>query len=237
MLTELEQTSRTSWARNIDEYRMLWPDTEVVRFLGRTFRRGERSGVRALDIGCGGGRHLSCLAREGFEVYGADYNLGALQQARRAVRAEGGEAGLVVSDIAHPPFADGQFDVVVAWGVLFNTMPERTVEMLREIRGMLRCGGRLLANWRTTDDDLMGRGQQVGERTYLLDDRAASAGLDGTLYTFSTRDEVERAHEAAGLRVDNVERRDLWIDGVSVRCSWWITWASRPDESAEGDGR
>lgn len=227
MLTQLERTSRTSWARNIDQFRLIWPDTEVVRFLGHTARRGQRAGLRALDLGCGGGRHLACMAREGFEVYGVDYNPPSLELARQAVHAEGRTARLVTADIAVPPFADEQFDIVVAWGVLFNTTPDRTLVMMREIRRMLKPGGRLLANWRTVEDDLRHRGKQVAEQTYLLDEQADSLGLTGTLYTFSTRNDLDRVYERADLHVDNVERHDSWINNLSIYCSWWIVWATR----------
>ncbi len=232
MLTEVEQVSRDSWQRNIDEFRLIWPDTEVVRFLGHTVRRGERSGVRVLDLGCGGGRHLACMAREGFDVYGVDYNTVPLEQARQAVAAEGQNPRLVLADVGDPPFADEQFDVVLAWGVLFHTTPDRAVTMLRHIRRMLKPDGRVMANWRSDQDDMRSRGKRVDGGTYLMGEQAGAFGLTGTLYTFSTREDLEHRYEQAGLRIDNVERRDLWIDNMSMRCSWWIIWASRPPDSA-----
>lgn len=233
MLSEVEQISRRAWQQNIDQYRMIWPDTEVVRFMGHTVKRGERSGVRVLDLGCGGGRHLACLAREGFEVYGLDYNSVALDQARRAVTGEGQAARLALADVADPPFADGMFDIVLAWGVLFHTTTDRAETMLRQIRRMLRPGGRLLANWRVDEDDLRKRGRQIGDGTYLMSERASSFGLAGTLYTFNTRSSLENAYAQANLRIDNIERRDLWIDNLTTQCSWWIVWASRPMRTEE----
>ena len=230
MLEQLEQVSRTSWERNIDEFRLVWPDTEVVRFLGKTVRRGERAGLRALDLGCGGGRHMACMAREGFDVWGVDYNAVGLEQARKAVMAEGQAARVALADVADPPFADGAFDIVLAWGVLFHTTPDRAVTMLREVRRMLKPGGHVLANWRSDQDDMRRRGKRVDERTYLMGEQAGAFGLTGTLYTFSSQADLERSYEQAGLRIDNVERRDLWINNLSMRCSWWIVWASRCGE-------
>ncbi|MBN1342021.1 MAG: methyltransferase domain-containing protein [Phycisphaerae bacterium] len=227
MLSQLEQVSRTSWERNIDEFRLIWPDTEVVRFLGHTARRGQRSGLRVLDLGCGGGRHLACVAREGFEGYGIDYNAVGLEQARQSVAAEGQPSRVVLADVADPPFADERFDIVLAWGVLFHTTPDRAVTMLRQIRRLLKPGGRMLANWRSDEDDMQHRGKRVDERTYLMGDDAES-GLAGTLYTFSARADLESTYAQADLRIDNLERRDLWINNLSMHCSWWIVWAGKP---------
>ena len=228
MQGQLEQVSRASWQRNLDDYRMIWPDTEVVRFLGHTVPRSERSGWRVLDLGCGGGRHLACMAREGFEVHGLDYNTVALDQARRAVASEGQVPRLVLADVAEPPFGDQRFDVVLAWGVLFHTTSDRATTMLRHIRRMLKPGGRMLANWRSDEDDMRHRGKLVDGRTYLMDEQAGPLGLTGTLYTFSAQEDLEQSYDEADLHIDNLERRDLWIDDMSIRCSWWIVWASRP---------
>lgn len=233
MLNPLEQESRAAWERNIDTHRLIWPDAEVVRFLGHSFARGERQGRRALDIGCGGGRHLACMAREGFEVYGLDYNVNALDQARRAVVREGQPGRVLLGDIAALPIADARLDVVVAWGVLFNTTADRSVTMLRQIRRVLKPDGRLLANWRTSHDDLRHRGKKIEGRTYLLSEEAGAFGLEGTLYSFYPRRDVEKIYERGGFRVDNIERRDLWINNLAVHCSWWIVWASKPSDRVD----
>jgi len=41
------------------------------------------SGMRILDAGCGSGRNLEYLLREGFEVFGTDADRGALENVRR----------------------------------------------------------------------------------------------------------------------------------------------------------
>jgi hypothetical protein len=69
-----------------------------------------------------------------------DYNAVGLEQARQAVLAEGQAARVALADVADPPFADGAFDIVLAWGVLFHTTPDRAVTMLRQVRRMLKAG-------------------------------------------------------------------------------------------------
>ena len=48
-------------------------DTEAARFLDELIARlGLRRGARALDLGCGAGRHSKYLASKGFQVTGMD---------------------------------------------------------------------------------------------------------------------------------------------------------------------
>ncbi len=245
MQSQLERVSRRAWQRNLDGFRLIWPDAEVVRFFGRLAPRGERSGIRVLDLGCGGGRHLACLTREGYEAWGVDYNEIGLAQAQEVVLAEGGEPRLALADVADPPYADGFFDAVLAWGILFHTTPDRAATMLSQIRRVLRPGGRVLSNWRSDEDDLRKQGRPVdpqrdgvcgGEadalgKTYLMSGGAAVHGLEETLYTFSSREDLEDRYGQAGLAIDNLERRDLWINNMTMRCSWWIVWATKPEDA------
>lgn len=69
--------------RYINRRFAVYPDEDLVRFL-RTARI-HRPGW-ALDLGCGAGRHLELLAREGFRVVGVDGSGSAIETATRRVR-------------------------------------------------------------------------------------------------------------------------------------------------------
>ena len=64
---------------------------------------------RALDAACGSGRHAAYLAARGHEVYGVDASPDMLKLARRRVPS----ADLREGDLAHLPFSDASFDLVV----------------------------------------------------------------------------------------------------------------------------
>lgn len=99
------------------------------------------SGRPLLDLGCGDGQTLSALTEpDGLRV-GVDRSLEALRGARRmAVPLLGAEAAAL-------PFASATFAVVLAADLFHHVDDESLGRALREIRRVLRPGGRLVAWW------------------------------------------------------------------------------------------
>jgi ubiquinone/menaquinone biosynthesis C-methylase UbiE len=89
-------------------------------------------GLRALDVGCGTGHHLSALAARGFDVAGIDGSDHMLEEARAANPA----AELQRADVASLPFSDGGFDLVLCVEVLrYLADPNSCItEMARVLR-------------------------------------------------------------------------------------------------------
>ncbi|HET8606172.1 MAG TPA: methyltransferase domain-containing protein [Gaiellaceae bacterium] len=98
----------------------------------------EVSPQRVLDIGCGTGELAEQLSRQlGADVVAADLSPRMVELAR--------ERGLDArrADIEELPFADDEFDCVVAAWVIYHA-PDR-VRAIRELARVLRPGGRLVA--------------------------------------------------------------------------------------------
>jgi ubiquinone/menaquinone biosynthesis C-methylase UbiE len=98
-----------------------------------------------LDLGCGTGALLRDLAREGGSrrLYGIDLSLGMVARARQALS---NTAHLAVGDVGALPWPAGSFDVIVSVSSFhFWADPGQA---LREVRRLLRPGGRLvLTDW------------------------------------------------------------------------------------------
>jgi cyclopropane fatty-acyl-phospholipid synthase-like methyltransferase len=62
-----------------------------------------RGARRVLDLGCGAGRHLVYLAREGFEMHGMDIAENGLAHAQRWLESESLAAELIKSDMGTIP--------------------------------------------------------------------------------------------------------------------------------------
>src|SRR5574339_405774 len=73
-------------------------------------------GMRVFDAGCGSGRNLVYLLREGYEVAGSDADAGAVAQVRAlaASLAPGRPHDFHVEAIESTSFPDAAFDVVMA---------------------------------------------------------------------------------------------------------------------------
>jgi SAM-dependent methyltransferase len=108
-----------------------------------------RTGIQVLDVGSGNGRHAFEALRRGAEVTATDVDAAALAEVERfaAVMVDAGEVPAggrlrsVVADARHLPFADGEFDVVIAAEVLEHIHDDRAA--IAELARVLRPGGLL----------------------------------------------------------------------------------------------
>ena len=104
-------------------------------------------GMRVLDAGCGYGRNLVYLLREGAEVFAVDASAEGVEHVRQlaAMLAPGLPAeNFRVAAVEAMPFADGFADVAICNSVLhFAKDDEQFMAMLRELWRVLRPGGML----------------------------------------------------------------------------------------------
>jgi tellurite methyltransferase len=154
--------------------------------------------MRVVDAGCGGGRNIQYLLREGYEVFGVDVSAEAVA----AVRKMAGELALglpaenfQVAGVEAMPFADEFADVVVCHSVLHFARDESQLEaMVRGLWRVLRPGGMLFCRLASTIGAVEGMAfEPVGGRRFrmshgaewLLVDEALlmelTRGLDGEL--------------------------------------------------------
>jgi ubiquinone/menaquinone biosynthesis C-methylase UbiE len=99
-----------------------------------------------LDIGCGGGRTIQKLATmvgEG-KVWGIDYSAASVAAASNTNAREiaEGRVAIQLGSVSHLPFPDEMFDAVTA--VETHYYWSNLIEGLREIRRVLKPGGRLI---------------------------------------------------------------------------------------------
>jgi tellurite methyltransferase len=141
-------------------------------------------GARILDAGCGGGRNLVYLLREGFEVFGVDADSQAVQQCRRlaatlapALPADNFRVE-AIEDISFPSsFAD----VAISSAVLhFARDEDHFLAMLRGTWRVLKPGGLLFCRLASS----IGIEQQIqplGGRRFLLPDGSERYLVDALL--------------------------------------------------------
>jgi tellurite methyltransferase len=107
-----------------------------------------------LDAGCGGGRNLVYLLREGFPVFAVDENPRAVSQVRELAARLAPELpaeSFQVSDLSEIPFPDERFDAVICSAVLHFARDEAQFDrMLGEMWRVLRPGGLFFARLAST---------------------------------------------------------------------------------------
>jgi SAM-dependent methyltransferase len=110
-------------------------------------RLGLRPGERVLDMGCGAGRHAFEMYRRGADVIAFDQDadeLAAVRELFVAMREagevpQGADADIKEGDALSLPFADGEFDRIVAAEVLEHIPAD--IAAIRELVRVLRPGG------------------------------------------------------------------------------------------------
>ena len=152
------------------------------------------AGMRVVDAGCGYGRNLVYLLREGAEVFAVDANPEAVQH----VRALAGELAprlpaenFRVAELDELPFADGFADVVICNSVLHFARDERHfLAMVEELWRVLRVGGllfvRLGSRIGMEFEQVSGQVYRIGDGSewFLVDEAALldmTKQMDGVL--------------------------------------------------------
>lgn len=97
---------------------------------------------RILDLGCGTGRHVITLAKQGFRVFGIDVSKKALKVTEERLNEGGLEADLKMGDIyKRLPYEDNWFDAVISIKVLHHAKVSEIRKLIRELERVMRpCG-------------------------------------------------------------------------------------------------
>lgn len=147
-------------------------------------------GMRILDAGCGSGRNLVYLLREGYDLWATDRD----PQAVAAVRALAASLApalpsdrLVVAPVEHLPFAAAAFDAVLSSAVLhFATDPSHFEAMVDEMWRVLAPGGLLFARL-ASSIGLSGAVTPLGRGRFRLPDGSDRFLVDDAQLAATTR--------------------------------------------------
>lgn len=129
-------------------------------------------GMRVFDAGCGGGRNLVYMLRNGFEVAGNDQDANAVARVRTLAQslAPGRAHDFRVEPIESTSFPDDGFDVVMASAVLHFARDDAHFEsMLRQLWRVLKPGGLFFARLASTIG-IAGDVHSLGNGRYRLPD-------------------------------------------------------------------
>lgn len=201
-----------------DKSVLLYPDENLVRMLKPYCQGHDPAAMRALDLGCGTGRHLKLLYEMGVQfAAGIDTSPNALAS---CPRIPGG--ALMLADALQTPLQNETFDIVIAWGSLHYTVKDNLGVMLSEIHRVMKKGGRLFGTLRSTRDTYLKRGTHVGNDTWI------TTAPDIRHSTVSFYSEAE-LRSALGIFSDSrygIMERSLTGD-IEKIISHWFFWAKK----------
>lgn len=124
-------------------WRTTVPAPDFVAFV-EFLHKNDISG-KALDLGCGGGRHSILLAQNGFDVCGIDFADAAINQAKENAQEAGARdhTDFVVGDALKLPYSEQSFDVINDDGCLHHIDPAQWPTYLENVTRVIKKRGTL----------------------------------------------------------------------------------------------
>lgn len=182
-------------------------------------------GRQTLEIGCGEGRVARDLKKRGHHVVAVDSSPTLLRYAREA----DSDGRYELADAAALPFADGAFDLVVAYNSLMDI--EDMPGAVRESARVLRPGGRLCisvthplndaGSFESDEPDaaFVIRGSYFGQRPF--EGRFERDGLEMTFHgwMYALEDYV-RALEGAGFVIERLREPSATDEAGTTRFAY-----------------
>lgn len=211
-----------------ERYCPRYPDEAVVRFALASFPDRHRVTPRALDLGCGAGRHALFLAAEGFETFAVDASRTGIEATVRRAAERCLDVGVLAAGVDEFELPGDFFDAVLCNAVYCYLPLERIAASIERVLRTLRPGGRFLCVTRSEDDWRTRYGTPTGPaRMQLsgLDDDTPGAAEDGMEMTFL--DEPTLAELFASFSELHVDRRRVTSGGGRFADDDWLVTATR----------
>ncbi len=190
---------------------------EPDEFVASSIKSLKRRQVsKALDLGCGAGRHLAYMARQGVQVCGIDLSLTGIDMARRKLKEQGLEALLVKCDMNALPFINSLFDAVICTRTVYHQALKEIRETIIEIHRVSTTKALVAIDFLSKRTYSYGSGVEVEHNTFIEQDGPEK----GVLHHFTDEKELKELFEA--FRTVNIKLQEREVKG-KLRSRWIVT--------------
>lgn len=169
-------TAHHHWEKlwQVDDGRADWlePNRDVVTFAESRFAAGDS---RALDLGCGVGRHALALAAIGFETAAMDASPSGLQELRAAAGARGLDIDCRQAEMTALPYDDRSFDYILSFNVIYHGDPKVVRAAIAEIARVLKPGGHYQGTMLSKRNRNFGLGSEIAPDTFVNENESDKA--------------------------------------------------------------
>jgi tellurite methyltransferase len=142
------------------------PAPEVLEFIAAL---SPRQRPRALDLGCGLGRHAIALAQAGFNVTASDASAAAIAHLEQWARELELSISTRVCDFLDDVWPPDSFDVVLSYNVIYHGYREQFAQAIGRVWTLLKPGGLFSFTCPSRQDGKYGHGEQAAPHTFLCE--------------------------------------------------------------------
>jgi ubiquinone/menaquinone biosynthesis C-methylase UbiE len=206
----------TEWNQILQEkrYSPEEPDELVISFVA-LLKRKKKMG-RVLDLGCGAGRHLIYIAKQGFEAHGIDLSETGINSTKCRLKSQNLEAQIVKCHMNYLPYIDSCFDAVICLHTIYHQRLKGMQETISEIHRILKKKSFLLVNFLSKRTYRYGKGEKVEDNTFV-DQEGIEKGVP---HHFT--DEEEIRHLFKDFHIIKVKLWEREIEG-KLSSRWILT--------------
>jgi cyclopropane fatty-acyl-phospholipid synthase-like methyltransferase len=128
------------WENESPNFKTRTPQQETLDFISFLKSKKLTKG-NALDIGCGGGRHVIAFAKGNFNSYGIDFSKTAIDLAKLDAKENKLEVNLKTGDVLKTKYKEDFFSVVHDSGCLHHMQKKHWKQYLNIIKNTLKSDG------------------------------------------------------------------------------------------------
>ena len=161
------QTWDNTWSTSEGRAGWLEADPFVVECATRL---NTGPGLKALDVGCGVGRHALLLAGLGYETSVIDGSEVGLAQLQAAAESAGLSIASQQALMTELPFESASFDYVLSFNVLYHGDEAVVRTALSEIARVLKPGGTYQGTMLSKRHKLYGIGEEISHNAFVIAD-------------------------------------------------------------------
>lgn len=132
---------RNYWDKKYQEKgRILKNPQDDIPRISKIFKEG---GIkRILDLGCGSGRNLVYLAKQGFNVYGIDIAKSGIKITKDWLKNENLKGNLKIGDMYQRlPYSNNFFDAIISIQTLHHGKINKIRKLIKEMERILKPNG------------------------------------------------------------------------------------------------
>ena len=215
-MTDQFESTRQFWGGTVRKGNLIYPNDQIIRFVKRNYKE---KNISILDFGCGGGRNAVALLSEGYNVVAMDYTDDAVDMTTDKIKQIGIDNPVVVKNIGFEvPLEPYSIDAIVADGSLFYCTKENIIQIIKNLKAVLKNNGLLWANFRTKQDSLYAKGKQIDDGLYVLED---GTGREGCAYFFAEESDIRTIFRDAEMEIVSIDDYSYSEKNHQIVNSWY----------------